>query len=100
LRFIPSASPRSCIIAGHDLLRRLDDQPFKPFRIRMVNNTVFDVLDAGMVIVGQTSAVIVTQYDRDEQGRRVAADWRTISIGHIIEFADIDDKEIRRRKRA
>jgi hypothetical protein len=84
----------------HDLVRRLNDAPFKPFRIRMVNNTVYDVLDAGMIIVGQSSAVVVTQQMRDAEGHRVATDWRTVSIAHIIEFADIDEKEIRRRKRA
>lgn len=84
----------------HDLARRLNDAPFKPFRIRMVNNTVYDVFDPGMIIVGESSAVIVTQQVRDDQGHRVAMDWRTISISHIIEFADIDEKEIRRRKRA
>jgi YD repeat-containing protein len=83
-----------------DLFRRLEETPFKRFRIRVVNNTVYDSFDAGMVIVAKSSAFVVTQYERDEDGRRVAADWRTISISHILEFADIDDKEIRRRKRA
>ena len=82
------------------LLRRLEESPFKSFRIRLVNNTVYDVFDPGMVIIGLASAVVVIQYERDEQGRRVAGDWRTISIGHIIEFSDIDDKEVRRRKHA
>lgn len=51
----------------------------------MVNNTVFDIFDPGMVIVAKTSAFVVTQYERDERGRRVAADWRTISISHILD---------------
>ena len=84
----------------HDLSRRLEENPFKPFRIRMVNNTVYDIFDPGMVIVAKTSAFVVTQYERDEHGHRIAVDWRTISISHIMEFADIDDKEVRRRKRA
>ena len=84
----------------HDLLRRLEDTPFKPFRIRMENNTVYDVFDPGMVIVARNSAFVVTQSERDKHGRRVATDWRTISIDHILEFSDIDEKEIRRRKRA
>ena len=45
----------------HDLLRKLDDQPFRPFRIRLVNNTTYDIVDPGMVIVGDSSAVIATQ---------------------------------------
>ena len=84
----------------HDLVRKLNDVPFRPFRIRMVNNTVYDVLDPGMIIVGESSAVVVTQQTQNGAGHRVATDWRTISIAHILEFADIDDKELRRRKRA
>jgi hypothetical protein len=72
----------------------------KPFRIRMVNNTVYDILDPGMIIVGQSGAVVVTRQIRDERGHRLATDWRTISISHIIEFADIDEKEVPRGKRA
>ena len=87
-------------MTDRDLLRRLEETPFKPFRIRMVNNTVYDIFDPGMVIVAKSSAFVVTQYERDEDSRRVAADWRTISISHILEFSDIDDKEVRRRKRA
>ena len=82
-----------------DLARRLGDAPFKPFRIRMVNNTTFDVFDPGMVIFGETSAVVATQHVRDERGRPVPTDWRTISISHILEFADINEKETSRRRR-
>jgi hypothetical protein len=82
-----------------DLARRLDDAPFKPFRIRMVNNTTFDVFDPGMVILGESSAVVATQHIRDEQGRRTPTDWRTISISHILEFADINEKEGARRRK-
>lgn len=73
----------------HDLLRRLDDQPFRPFRIRLVNNTAYDVVDPGMVIVGESSAVIATQNIRDEAGHRVTTDWRTVSIAHMLEFNDL-----------
>ena len=40
----------------HDLLRKLDDQPFRPFRMRLVNNATYDILDPGMIIVGDSSA--------------------------------------------
>lgn len=86
-------------MTSKDLIRRLEDAPFKPFRMRMVNNTVYDVFDPGMVIVGDTSAVVATQNIRDESGRRVATDFRTVSISHILEFSDIDDKEVTRAKR-
>ena len=75
-----------------DLLRKLDDAPFKPFRLRMANNTVYDIVDPGMIIVGDTSAVVATQNIRDERGHPVTTDWRTISIHHIVEFADLQPK--------
>jgi hypothetical protein len=77
----------------HDLARRLQDQPFRPFRIRMVNNTSFDVWESWMVTVGESSAVIVTQSATDDRGFRVAKDWRTISIQHILEFSDLDSPQ-------
>jgi len=76
-----------------DLLRKLDDQPFTPFRIRLVNNTTYDILDPGMVIVGDSSAVIATQNVRDESGHRVTTDWRTISIAHMLEFSELQGKQ-------
>ena len=82
-----------------DLLRKLHDHPFRPFRMKMVNNTVFDVFDPGMVIVGDSSAVVATRNIRDADGHPVTTDWRTISIAHILEFSDIDEKETARAKR-
>ena len=73
-----------------DLLRKLNDRPFRPFRIRMVNNTSYDVLDPGMIIVGNSSAVVATQNVRDQSGHYTTTDWRTISIAHILEFSDLE----------
>ena len=73
----------------HDLLRKLEDEPFRPFRIRLVNNTTYDILDPGMLIVGDSSAVIATQNIRDDAGHRVTTDWRTVSIGHMLDFSDV-----------
>ena len=73
----------------HDLLRKLDDQPFRPFRIRLVNNTTYEIVDPGMVIVGDSSAVIATQNVRDAQGHRSTTDWRTVSIAHMLAFSDL-----------
>ena len=81
-----------------DLHRRLFDIPFRPFRIKMVNNSVYDVVDPGMVIPGKSSAVVAAAHVRDAQGYITATDWRTISIGHIIEFSDLDTKEMRRKR--
>lgn len=84
-----------------DLYRKLRDHPFKPFRIRLVNNTTYDIREPWMVIAGDTSAVIVTQTRRDDRGFEIADDWRTVSIAHMIEFSDLSIKDNgRRRKRS
>ncbi|HLL90306.1 MAG TPA: hypothetical protein VK324_13485 [Tepidisphaeraceae bacterium] len=41
-----------------DLLNKLHDQPFQPFRVRLTNNSAIDVLDPNTVVVGPTSAIM------------------------------------------
>lgn len=84
-------------MTSNDLLRKLADEPFKPFRLKMSNNTTYDVKDPGMMIVGDSSAVVATRDIRDAEGHPVTTDWRTISISHILEFSDLDVRETERR---
>ena len=83
-----------------DLQRKLHDQPFKPFRIRLVNNTAYDVTEPWMVLPSKTSAVVVTRIAAYDLGYRIAEDWRTISISHILEFQDLPSRPKPKRKRA
>jgi hypothetical protein len=80
-----------------DLCRKLRGHPFKPFRIRMVNSTTYDVHEPWMVIPGDTSAVIVTRTRKDDKGYEIAEDWRTIAIAHLMEFSDLSPKGNGRR---
>jgi hypothetical protein len=73
-----------------DLHRRLHDNPFRPFRIRMVNSTIYDIHEPWMVVVGESSAVIVTQTRKDERGAVIADDWKTVSIAHMMELSDLN----------
>jgi hypothetical protein len=75
-----------------DLHRKMNDQPFKPFRIRLVNHSTIDVHEPGMMVIGKTSAIVATQTARDEVGVRYALDWKTISISQIFEFSDLKSK--------
>ncbi len=88
---------------AQDLLNRLDDRRFKPFRIHMSDGTIFDVLHAGMVIVSMTSAVLPRGFVQDEEGRPLATGFRTISLLHIVQFSDLDEpingKTHRRRRK-
>lgn len=82
-----------------DLQAKLHDNPFKPFRIRLVNNTIYDVLEPWMIIIGESSAVVVTRVRKDDRGYETAQDWRTISISHILELSGIELKERDRERR-
>lgn len=75
-----------------DLLNRLEDRPFRPFRVHLTDGTIVDVPDAGMVIVGRSTAVLPTRFSQDEEGRRLADRWRTIDLVHIVQFSDLDDE--------
>jgi len=82
-----------------DLLSRLDDRPFRPFRVHLSDGTILDVPDAGMVIVGPSTAVLPTRFTKDDEGNRLAARWRTIDLVHIVQFSDLDDKDNGRPRR-
>lgn len=86
-------------MTSQDLLRKLADEPFKPFRMKMVNDVTYDVKDPGMIIVGDSSAVVATRDIRDAEGHPVTTDWRTISIDHIIKFSDLDAKASNGKRR-
>lgn len=82
-------------------MRKLNDEPFKPFRLKLSNATSIDVREPGRVIVGDTSAVLPVEVYVDEQGFRIVRNWKTIALAHIVEFSDLDLKENggKRRKR-
>ena len=72
-----------------DLVKKLHDHPFKPFRIRMVNSTVYDIREPWMMMVGDSSAVVATEIGKTDRGYDIALDWKTVSIHHMMEFADL-----------
>lgn len=77
-------------MTSQDLLRKLNDRPFKPFRIRMVNNTVYDITEPRMITSGDSSAIIfMSPPYREDKGHQVVHDWKTVSIHHMIEFTDL-----------
>jgi hypothetical protein len=88
-------------MSPQDLFNKLHDEPFKPFRVRLSNNTTIDVLEPGSVIVGPTSAIMPLAYERDDRGNNLVARWKTVALAHIAEFIDLDRKQNgsgRRRK--
>jgi hypothetical protein len=83
----------------HDLLRKLHDEPFKPFRIRLSNSSTIDVTEPGSVIVGESSAVLPIEMAEDDKGNRVALNWKTVAIAHMVEFVDLNIKGPNRRRK-
>lgn len=73
-----------------DLLNKLRDEPFQPFRARLSNNTTIDVLDSNTVVVGPSSAIMPLETVRDSSGYYVVTRWRTVALSHIVEFVDFD----------
>jgi hypothetical protein len=80
-----------------DLLLKFDDQPFRPYRIKMVNNTTYDVIEPWMIMVGPTSAIVAARTQHDAGHPRMVLEWRTISIDHILELQDLDTPRQERR---
>jgi hypothetical protein len=80
------------MMRSDDLLKRLEDHPFKPFRIHLSDGTRITVEEPGMVIVGVSTTVLPTKFRRSPQGRRVAEDWRTAALLHIVQFSDADGR--------
>lgn len=50
---------------ARDLLNRLHDDLFQPFKVRLMNNTAIDVLDPNTAVVGPSSAIMPIETMRD-----------------------------------
>jgi hypothetical protein len=87
---------------ARDVLNKLHDEPFQPFRVRLTNNATIDVLDPNTVVVGPSSAIMPVETQRDAStGYHIVSRWRTVALAHLVEFTDIDPpKSSSARKRA
>jgi hypothetical protein len=74
-----------------DLLQKLEDRPFKPFRLHMSDGTIFNIAEPGMILVGASSAVVVYKYTKDDEGHLIADRWRTVALSHIVQMSDLDE---------
>ena len=81
-----------------DLLRRLNDQPFQGFRVKLSTNETIDVTRPGMVIVGESRAVLPVSVRKSDLGFEIAQNWRTIALDHIVMFQDLPPAKAGRRK--
>ena len=82
-----------------DLLRRLNDSPFTPFRVHVSDGAVLEIRHPNMVIIGDTSAVLPTMWANDEEGELYPKRWRTLALAHLTQFSDMEGSNGKRRKR-
>jgi hypothetical protein len=83
-----------------DLTKRLFlDQPFKPFRVHLDDGATIDVREPRMIIVGRSTAVLPTRWDRDDKGQPIVIDWQTVALRHIVRFTDLAARQNGNRRR-
>ena len=88
-------------MTDRDLLNKLHDQPFQPFRVKLSSNTSMDVLDPNTVVVGPTSAIMPIETVLGDHGHYLVTRWRTVALSRMVEFMDIDPpKSASKKKRA
>ncbi|HEY8751113.1 MAG TPA: hypothetical protein VIM11_24230 [Tepidisphaeraceae bacterium] len=74
-----------------DINHRLYDKPFKPFRIHLSDGSYIAVTNAGVVLVGESSAILPTELGHDTEGFPVVKRWRTVALAHMVQFSDLDE---------
>jgi len=74
-----------------DINQRLYDQPFKAFRIHLSDGSSIPVMNPGMLIVSETSAILPVETGHDPQGFPIVKRWRTVALAHIVQFSDVNE---------
>ena len=77
------------MIRAGDLTKRLFNAPFTPFRIHLSDGDTIDILEPVMVIVGRSTPILPKRFAKDDDGTRIAEDWRTVALIHIVQFSDV-----------
>ena len=79
-------------MSPRNLLNRIHDVPFRPFRVKLSNNTSIDVKEPGLVVVGPTSAIMPIQTQKDDTGYTLVTQWRTVALSHMVEFLELESE--------
>ena len=86
-----------------DLLRKLHDRPFKPFRLKLSTDETIDLQNPNPVVVGLSSAIVPIRVSKTHDGFELVERWKTVSLDHIVTFEDIDQAALgngrKRRKK-
>jgi len=81
-----------------DVFNRINDRPFRGFRIHLSDGSAIAVIDPQMRILGPSSAVLPTEYGT-EDGERAATRWRTVAFAHMVQFSDLDEPVSGKRRK-
>lgn len=65
------------MITGKEVLRCMQAEPFRPFRIHMASGRTFDIKHPEMIRVGRNDLVIFSLVYDDP---RIHDDWDTVSL--------------------
>jgi hypothetical protein len=86
-------------MVARDLLNRLRDYPFRPFRIHMTDRRTVDITHPFLISVGATSAILPAELGEDEDGDVVATRWQTVALLHMVRFTDLNGHSRPSRRR-
>lgn len=75
---------------AQDLQSELTRRPFQPFRIRMTDETTYEVLHPELVVPGRSSVIILVPHP-DEQDRRIYDRYHVISYFHIVRLETLPE---------
>ena len=78
-------------MTAEDLNHKIYDQPFRPFRMHLSDGSTIPVNNGGLILVGESSAIVPTELGRDSEGHPLVRRWRTVALAHIVQFSDVDE---------
>ena len=67
--------------------------------MHLSDGSKIDVVQPWMVIVGIATAVLPTEFSTDADGQRVAENWRTVALRHMVQFTDVDARVNGKRRK-
>jgi hypothetical protein len=82
------------------LLKRLHQEPFRPFRVRLSNKSTLDALDPFTVAVGPTKAIMPLETVIGDHGYYLVTRWRTVELADVVQLLDIDPPDSSTRRKA
>lgn len=81
------------MVRPEEMLQHVRKRPFEPFRIRMDDGTVYEVLRPEFAMVGRTTMVVGIPRPRDLERQRYVADHTVLVDLPLIERIELISPE-------